>query len=101
MPAFYAAWHAIAGGIVPAAATLLPVAVLPMLALPAVATLSLLVVTNPTHALAQWLYPHASAGFHLDDLFTRLTFIVWPPRRLVQRPVVRGAALALVIRRAA
>lgn len=27
-----------------------------------------------------WLHPHVYGGFYLDQLFTRLTLILWPPR---------------------
>ena len=34
----------------------------------------------PRGALAQWLYPTLFAGLYLDELFTRLTFRLWPAR---------------------
>jgi len=34
----------------------------------------------PHGALARWLYPTLFAGLYLDELFTRLTFRVWPAR---------------------
>jgi NAD(P)H-quinone oxidoreductase subunit 5 len=34
----------------------------------------------PQGALARWLYPTLFAGLYLDDLFTRLTFRMWPAR---------------------
>ena len=37
------------------------------------------IAIRPQGRLAQRLYPHANAGFHLDALFTRLTFRLWPP----------------------
>lgn len=27
-----------------------------------------------------WLHPHVYGGFYLDQLFTRLTLLIWPPR---------------------
>ncbi|MDA3922787.1 MAG: NADH-quinone oxidoreductase subunit L [Salinisphaera sp.] len=27
-----------------------------------------------------WLHPHVYGGFYLDQLFTRLTLVIWPPR---------------------
>ncbi len=33
----------------------------------------------------RWLHPHVYGGFYLDQLFTRLTLVIWPPR-LRQRP---------------
>ncbi|MEP6825854.1 MAG: proton-conducting transporter membrane subunit, partial [Ramlibacter sp.] len=34
----------------------------------------------PRGALARWLYPTLFAGLYLDELFTRLTFRLWPAR---------------------
>ena len=34
----------------------------------------------PQGALARWLYPTLFAGLYLDELFTRLTFRLWPAR---------------------
>ncbi len=34
----------------------------------------------PEGRLSQWLYPHLFAGLYLDELFTRLTFRVWPAK---------------------
>ena len=34
----------------------------------------------PQGALAGWLYPTLFAGLYLDELFTRLTFRLWPAR---------------------
>ena len=38
------------------------------------------VSVRPLGRLARTLHPWAFAGFHLDALFTRATFLVWPPR---------------------
>jgi NAD(P)H-quinone oxidoreductase subunit 5 len=35
---------------------------------------------RPRGALAHWLYPTLFAGLYLDELFTRLTFRLWPAR---------------------
>jgi NAD(P)H-quinone oxidoreductase subunit 5 len=35
----------------------------------------------PHAAIARALYPRLFAGLYLDDLFTRLTFRIWPARR--------------------
>ncbi len=42
--------------------------------------IQLMIDLRPASALAVRLYPHALAGFHLDALFTRATFLLWPPR---------------------
>ena len=34
----------------------------------------------PRGALSRWLYPSLFAGLYLDELFTRLTFRLWPAR---------------------
>lgn len=44
----------------------------------------------PHGALARWLYPTLFAGLYLDELFTRLTFRVWPARA----PAMPGALVA-------
>lgn len=38
------------------------------------------VLVWPRAALARWLYPSLFAGLYLDELFTRLTFLLWPVR---------------------
>ena len=35
---------------------------------------------RPNGAFARALYPRLFAGLYLDDLFTRLTFRLWPAR---------------------
>ena len=35
---------------------------------------------RPDSAFARWLYPRAFGGFQLDELFTRLTFRLWPAK---------------------
>lgn len=34
----------------------------------------------PEGRLSRWLYPHLFAGLYLDELFTRLTFRIWPAK---------------------
>jgi NAD(P)H-quinone oxidoreductase subunit 5 len=46
---------------------------------------SLALRTAPASRLSRWLYPHAFAGFHLDEGFTVLTQRLWPAR--LPRPV--------------
>ena len=38
------------------------------------------VATRPNGSLARALYPACFAGFYLDEIWTRLTFRLWPPR---------------------
>jgi NAD(P)H-quinone oxidoreductase subunit 5 len=35
--------------------------------------------TSPNGRFAHWLQPHLLSGLYIDDLFTRLTFRLWPP----------------------
>lgn len=44
--------------------------------------LQVVLQTRPESALAHALYPQLFAGFYLDEAFTRLTFRIWPPKRL-------------------
>jgi len=37
-------------------------------------------VACPRGRLARWLQPHLFAGLYLDELFTRMTFRIWPAR---------------------
>ena len=66
----------------------------------AVASFALLFVVQtvvrvaPHGRLARWLYPRAFAGFYLDEIFTRLTFALWPPRIAPVAPA-RIAAIAV------
>jgi NAD(P)H-quinone oxidoreductase subunit 5 len=41
----------------------------------------------PRGALARGLYPWLFAGLYLDELFTRLTFRLWPARLTPSQPV--------------
>lgn len=59
------------------------------------------VISAPQAPLARALYPHAVSGFHLDDLFTRLTFRIWPPTLTPARPDARHARPAVAVERAA
>ncbi|NVB84164.1 MAG: NADH-quinone oxidoreductase subunit L [Kofleriaceae bacterium] len=35
--------------------------------------------TSPNGRFANWLQPHLLSGLYIDDLFTRVTFRLWPP----------------------
>jgi NAD(P)H-quinone oxidoreductase subunit 5 len=39
-------------------------------------------VAAPAGRLSRRLFPMVFAGFYLDEIFTRLTFVIWPPRPL-------------------
>ncbi len=50
---------------------------------------------QPQGTLARCLYPYMFAGLYLDELFTRVTFIVWPVREPAAPPGGRVALDAL------
>lgn len=82
LPALYALWHTVLAPIVPAAPTLpIPfwVAGLVIAGFAAALAVQAVVARAPQGRLARQLYPHALNGFHLDAVFTRLTFRLWPP----------------------
>ncbi|KEZ78178.1 NADH-quinone oxidoreductase subunit L [Salinisphaera hydrothermalis] len=39
-----------------------------------------------------WLHPHVYGGFYLDQLFTRLTLVIWPPRLPTRAPLATAPA---------
>ena len=76
----YGLWHRLF-------ASLVPVSSLPpgnfSLAVAAICLAGLLAVQQivlgqPQGRLSRWLHPRAFAGFHLDEIFTRLTLRLWP-----------------------
>ena len=76
----YGLWHRLFASLVPASS--LPPGHF-SLAVAAVCLAGLLVVQQtvlgqPQGRLSRWLHPRAFAGFHLDELFTRLTLRLWP-----------------------
>jgi NAD(P)H-quinone oxidoreductase subunit 5 len=82
LPALYTLWHAALAPVVPVPAALpLPLwaAALTLAAFAAALTTQAIVAAAPQGTVARRLYPHAAAGFHLDAVFTRLTFRLWPP----------------------
>jgi NAD(P)H-quinone oxidoreductase subunit 5 len=99
--ALYAGWHFLFGALAPTATTASP-SDWGRLGL-VVAGFALLFVTQalisarPTGRVAQALYPACFAGFYLDEVFTRMTFHLWPPRPLpAVKPLPRnGTARSL------
>jgi NAD(P)H-quinone oxidoreductase subunit 5 len=79
----YAAAHWAAGALVaPVAAvtgTLIASAILVSLAFIALFIVQAIVLTAPRGRFARAFYPACFAGFYLDEIFTRLTFRLWPP----------------------
>ena len=45
-----------------------------------------LILSRPDYPLCRRLYPYFYAGLFLDDLFTRMTFRLWPARADIQLP---------------
>lgn len=104
LPAAYGLVHPLAAAVAPgAAAATVPPAVLLVVAWGAIGLFVVqgLVTARPDGRLARALYPHAAAGFHLDLLFTRLTFRLWPPTIPARRPYAVRATDATSITRAA
>ncbi len=92
---FYAGWHLAFAALLPPIAAV-PSAVAVAFALSAFAALfvvQVLVSVHPHHRITRALQAWAFAGFHLDELFTRATFLVWPPRH-VRRAAVTAPAPA-------
>jgi NAD(P)H-quinone oxidoreductase subunit 5 len=103
-PLAYGLWHALLTPLVPALPPLVAATaavIIATCAFLALFAVQLTLIERPHDATLRAVYPHAVAGFHLDDLFTRLTFRVWPPRLTPLRPESRMATPALVIERAA
>jgi NAD(P)H-quinone oxidoreductase subunit 5 len=104
MPLIYGAWHAVVTPLAPALPPMVAatsVVIVTVCAFIALFAVQLMLIERPHDALLRAIYPHASAGFHLDDLFTRLTFRIWPPRLTPLRPESRMAKPMLAIERAA
>lgn len=103
-PLAYGLWHALMAPLVPALPPLVAGTVAVIVATCAFLALfafQVAIIERPHDAILRAVYPHAVAGFHLDDLFTRLTFRLWPPRLTPLRPESRMATPTLVIERAA
>jgi NAD(P)H-quinone oxidoreductase subunit 5 len=56
------------------------------------------ITTNPGGPLARSLYPACFAGFYLDELWTRYTFRLWPPKPLPLPPRVAATSRAPMLR---
>jgi NAD(P)H-quinone oxidoreductase subunit 5 len=93
--ALYAGWHAAFTALLPT-----PVAFVPGIASVAITlgafaglfVVQVLVSVRPAGNTARTLQAWAFAGFHLDELFTRATFLVWPPKH-VRRATIRLRAV--------
>ena len=93
--ALYAAWHAAFAALLPT-----PVAFVPGIASVAIAlgafaglfVVQILVSVRPAGHTTRTLHAWAFAGFHLDELFTRATFLLWPPKH-IRRATIRLRAV--------
>jgi NAD(P)H-quinone oxidoreductase subunit 5 len=86
----YAAWHAAFLGIVAPATAVPPLGVAwAIVAFASLWAVQVAITTRPFGAVARRLYPVCFAGFYLDAIFTRMTFLVWPPA--VSRPMREAA----------
>ncbi len=96
--------HGVGDTVVPPSADAIPDAFRAGLAASLFAGLFLVqsvVSARPESRLAVWLYPWFAGGFHLDELFTRLTFLVWPPRYVRRAQGTPSARVDSQLRRAA
>lgn len=87
--ALYLGLHSAVGALVPlpapATAPLAAIVVV-IIGFGALNVVQLLLECRPQGGLARSLQPSLYAGLYLDELFTRATFRVWPPRREQTRP---------------
>jgi NAD(P)H-quinone oxidoreductase subunit 5 len=102
--ALYATWHVVFAALLPTGLPTAPgtgAAVFALGAFLALFLVQVLVSLRPSARPMRALHAWAFAGFHLDELFTRATFLVWPPRHVrrqaarlspVARPQLRRAA---------
>ena len=77
----FCGWHLLAGRLLPSPAATTPFGLLivSLGLMVLVATQSLLRL-RPGSPLAREIYVRLFAGLYLDEIFTRLTFRIWPPR---------------------
>lgn len=83
VPALYFTWHAVFASIiaVPAAGSGITLRVgIAMVSFAALFIAQAVMQAHPRGRLARTLYPRLFAGLYLDELFTRVTFRIWPPR---------------------
>ena len=76
----YGLWHRLFASLVPAS-TVSPSTLSLIVAAVCLAGLLIvqqIVLGQPQGRLSRWLHPRAFAGFHLDEIFTRITLRLWP-----------------------
>jgi NAD(P)H-quinone oxidoreductase subunit 5 len=87
--ALYCTWHALFAAVLPPAPHAEPSAVriaIPIAGFALLYALTAALELRPRGALAAWLFPRLFAGFHLDELFTRLSFRPRRPPRPAPTP---------------
>jgi NAD(P)H-quinone oxidoreductase subunit 5 len=102
--ALYAGWHVLFAALLPLPAAALPSGLTVALTLSAFVLLFVvqtMVAVRPTARFARALQAWAFAGFHLDELFTRATFYVWPPRHVRRAATMMQQATPHAVARAA
>ena len=102
--ALYATWHLVFAALLPTGMPVVPSVASALVALGAFLALFLvqvLISLRPHTTALRALHAWAFAGFHLDELFTRLTFLVWPPRHVRRQSVRLATATRPQLRRAA
>ncbi len=96
--AAYAGWHRVSGHVVAepdVALGLDPLRVgWVLVSFALLFAVQTVVRVTPRGRLARWLYPRAYAGFYLDEIFTRLTFALWPVRIAPVGPEAAPAPVA-------
>jgi len=99
----YALWHSAFAAFMPRVSVAPPTAVV-VAAIGAFLTLfavQVLVSARPAARLSRTLQAWAFAGFHLDELFTRVTFLVWPPKHVRQAIATAAPAASTSLVKAA
>lgn len=102
--ALYAGWHLAFTALLPTPVAFVPGTMSLLIALGAFVALyvvQLMVSVRPHTRALRTLHTWAFAGFHLDELFSRATFFVWPPRHERRPPMPIPAARASSMPRAA
>lgn len=102
--ALYIGWHTVLSALMPLPSDFTPhpwTVVLTIAAFALLFSVQVLVSVRPFGGFARALQSWAFAGFHLDELFTRATFYVWPPRHVRRASARTDRRATVVVARAA
>jgi NAD(P)H-quinone oxidoreductase subunit 5 len=81
--ASYFGWHAVFEEIAPSITAVTPTSTtkwtIVVIGLVVLFIVQSIMETRPNGRFAKWLQPHLLSGVYIDDLFTRVTFRLWPP----------------------